>query len=138
MYLITTDSDVPTADSTSYMNTSIDSVTEDSSKITIGGPFPAVQTTNTSGESANVTSHTVNLPANISAGDLLIVFFSCDGDSTVTWPTADGWASIFHQTNSVTLDIGYKIADGTEGATITVTTGQLEQRAIMPLPIQIH
>ena len=127
MYLITTDSDVPTTDSNSYMNTSIDSVTEDSSKVIIGGPFPAVQDTNTSGESSDVTSHTVNLPANISAGDLLIVFFSCDGSSTVTWP--NGWASIFHQTYSSTLDIGYKISDGTEGPTITVTTGASEQSA---------
>jgi len=129
MYLITTDSDVPATDSTSYMDASIDSNTEDSSKITIGGPFPAVQDTNTSGESSDVTSHTVNLPANISAGDLLIVFFSCDANETVTWPTGDGWASIFHQTNANTLDIGYKIADGTEGATITVTTGSAEQSA---------
>jgi hypothetical protein len=129
MYLITTDSTVPSFDSTSYMNTSIDSDTEDSSKISIGGPFPVVQATNTSGESSDVTSHTVSLPANISAGDLLIVFFSCDANETVTWPTGDGWASIFHETNSMTLDIGYKIADGTEGATITVTTGSAEQSA---------
>jgi hypothetical protein len=129
MYLLTTGSDVPATDSTSYMDASIDSDTEDSSTISLGGPFPAVQDTNTSGESSDVTSHTVNLPANISAGDLLIVFFSCDANETVTWPIGDGWASIFHQTNANTLDIGYKIADGTEGATITVTTGSAEQSA---------
>jgi hypothetical protein len=138
MYLITTGSDVPATDSTSYMNTSIDSVTEDSSKITINGPFPAVQDTNTSVETIDVTSHTVNLPPNISAGDLLIVFFSCDGIETVTWPTADGWASIFHQTNANTLDIGYKIADGTEGATITVDTGSSEQSAHISYRITGH
>jgi hypothetical protein len=38
MYLITTDSDVPATDATSYMDASIDSDTEDSSKITISGP----------------------------------------------------------------------------------------------------
>lgn len=37
MYLITTDSDVPITNSTSYMNTSIDGNSEDSSKITING-----------------------------------------------------------------------------------------------------
>src|SRR3989344_834769 len=37
MYLITTDSDAA-ANSNSYMNTSIDGITEDSSKITINGP----------------------------------------------------------------------------------------------------
>jgi len=140
MYLITTGSGVPTSDSTSYMNTSIDGVTEDSSKIIIGGPFPAVQATNTSSEDSDLTSHTVNLPANIRMGDLLIVFFSCDGNPTVTWPTADGWASIFHQTNGPanTLDIGYKIADGTEGATITVDTGAAEQSAHISYRITGH
>jgi CheY-like chemotaxis protein len=138
MYLITTDSDVPASDSTSYMNASIDSVTEDSSKISIGGPFPAVQATNTSGETTDTTSHTVSMPANINAGDLLIVFFSCDGVETVTWPTGDGWASIFHDTNLMTLDIGYKIADGTEGATITVTTGTTEQSAHISYRITGH
>jgi hypothetical protein len=38
MYLITTDSDVPATDATSYMNASIDGNTEDSSKIDISGP----------------------------------------------------------------------------------------------------
>jgi hypothetical protein len=111
------------------MNASIDSNTENSSKITIGGPVPAVQGTNTSGESTDTTTHTVSLPTGVSGGDLLIVFFACDANETVTWPTADGWSSIFHQTNNVTLDIGYKIADGTEGSTITVSTGSIEQSA---------
>lgn len=38
MYLITTDSNVPSTNSTSYLNSSIDSIIEDSSKITITGP----------------------------------------------------------------------------------------------------
>jgi hypothetical protein len=38
MYLITTGSDVPATDSTSYMDASVDSDTEDSSKISITGP----------------------------------------------------------------------------------------------------
>jgi hypothetical protein len=100
--------------------------------------FPAVQATNTSGHSSNVTSHTVNLPTGINAGDLLIVFFSCDGNETVTWPTVDGWASIFNQTNANTLDIGYKIADGTEGSTITVGTGTTEQSAHISYRITGH
>jgi len=40
MYLITTDSDVPSSNSTSYMDTSIDSNIVDSSIITISGPAP--------------------------------------------------------------------------------------------------
>lgn len=38
MYLITTDTDTPSSDSTSYYNASIDSIVEDSSKIGITGP----------------------------------------------------------------------------------------------------
>jgi len=45
MYLITTDSDVPSSDATSYMNASIDSISEDSSKITISGPAGGTLTT---------------------------------------------------------------------------------------------
>ncbi|MBI2003535.1 MAG: hypothetical protein HYS78_00945 [Parcubacteria group bacterium] len=36
MYLITTDSNIPLSDSSTYINASIDSITEDSSRITIG------------------------------------------------------------------------------------------------------
>lgn len=39
MYLITTDNNIPNTNSTSYLDTSIDSITEDSSKVTITGAF---------------------------------------------------------------------------------------------------
>ena len=45
MYLITTDSDVPSSNSNSYMDASIDSVTEDSSKITISASTPSISIT---------------------------------------------------------------------------------------------
>jgi hypothetical protein len=140
MYLVTTDSDVPASHSVSYLNASIDSVTEDSSTIRLAGPSPAVQDTANSDSGANTTSHTVSLPANISGGDLLIVFFACDGNPTVTWPTADGWSSIFSQSNgtSNTLSIGYKIADGTEGASITVDTTASERSSHIAYRIYGH
>ncbi len=127
MYLITTDSDVPASDATSYMNTSIDSVTEDSSTIRLSGPFPSVQAWTSSAEPSNSTSHSVSLPSGINEGDLLIVFFSCDGTSTVNWP--GDWNSIFHQSNGSTLDIAYKVAGASESSPITVGTGSSEQSA---------
>jgi hypothetical protein len=45
MYLITTDSNVPATNATSYLNTSIDGNTEDSSKITITGPSGSLDVT---------------------------------------------------------------------------------------------
>ncbi len=131
MYLITTDSDVPTSDTTGYMNASIDTVTEDSSKIRFSGPSPTVQDTANSAQTSNTDTHTVSLPSNISAGDLLIVFFAVDANPTITWPTADGWGVIFSQANGNVnkLEIGYKIADGTEGASITITTDSTQNSA---------
>lgn len=42
--------------------------------------FPVIQTTSKGGASADVSSHSINLPFGINAGDLLLVFFTCDGD----------------------------------------------------------
>jgi len=42
--------------------------------------FPVIQTTSKGGSSADVSSHSINLPFGINAGDLLLVFFTCDGD----------------------------------------------------------
>lgn len=41
--------------------------------------FPIIQTYNT-GSVEESTSHYINLPSGINAGDLILVFFTCDGD----------------------------------------------------------
>ena len=88
--------------------------------------FPTVAATNQG--SSNGTSHTINLPASISAGDLLLVFLSVDsGSETATWPDAN-WIKVF-ETNGgtvVTSSLVYRIATGSEGASITVTTAGSE------------
>ena len=86
--------------------------------------FPVVSTTNSSVNSTAGTSHTVNLPASIASGDLLIVCFaeSIGTGGTVSFPA--GWTGLT-EVNSGTLTgerCGYRIADGTEGSTIAVTT----------------
>lgn len=85
--------------------------------------FPIVASTNTSNQTAG-TTHTVNLPASISAGNLLIVFFVNEDDTTVTTPA--GWSLLkaMLETGAATnkMSIFYKVASGSEGATLSVTT----------------
>jgi hypothetical protein len=70
----------------------------------------------------STTSHVCNLPTGIASGDLLLVFFGFYQGPTAIWP-AD-WTQRFsvNVTGEVHFQLYSRIADGTEGATITVTT----------------
>ena len=68
--------------------------------------------------SGSVVSHPVPLPSGTAAGDLLIAQLSPGASTTVTWPA--GWAPLADLTR---LGVAYRAADGTEGSTVTVTTG---------------
>jgi len=86
--------------------------------------FPTVAATNTS-NSAGTTTHAVSLPASISAGDLLIVLlylFSGSGVPGISTPS--GWTSLGTVDDSTDrrLSVFYKIASGSEGASVTVTS----------------
>ncbi len=83
------------------------------------------------------TSHTVTI-ANASnpiiAGQLLLIYASFGTSGTITWPA--GWTRVVHQgagggaDRRVTLDVCYRVADGTEGTSISVTTSvSVEMRA---------
>ena len=91
--------------------------------------FPQVDAVNGGNNTEDSTEHTVNLPANISAGNLLLVFFASDEVPTITFP--EGWTQLFQEVNATCIKFGawYRIADGEEGATITVTTSASEQSA---------
>jgi len=85
--------------------------------------FPVVAAVN-GGNNADTpgTSHTVNLPASIEADDLLLVFFTATGNyPTITFP--EGWIELF-ATSTTNFKFGcwYRVADGEEGATISVST----------------
>ncbi len=91
--------------------------------------FPTVAATN-GGYDGTGTSHTVNLPSGIVAGDLLIVFFDSYTNLTVTFPS--GWTKLFDGNSGTygqTLVCYYRVADGTEGSTIAVTTSASEPTA---------
>jgi tRNA threonylcarbamoyladenosine modification (KEOPS) complex Cgi121 subunit len=81
--------------------------------------FPGIVNSNTNSESSNTTSHTVNLPASIVAGNVLIVFAVINATSSLTTPT--GWTAIVNTTTpSRTHIIIAKVATGSEGSTLTV------------------
>lgn len=87
--------------------------------------FPVVQTTNSGHSDSAATNHTVNLPSGITAGDLLLVFFGHKESSNgATFPA--GWTKKTPeraQAGSVAvMAVAWRWADGTEGASITVTT----------------
>lgn len=66
--------------------------------------------------------HPINLPASITAGDLLLLFCTFNGSPTVTDPS--GWTLIGQGTTPGTYDtlrIYARIADGLEGATVSIT-----------------
>ena len=84
--------------------------------------FPQVSDYNTT-INGKGTTHTVNLPSTINAGDLLVAFLATDGDNTTTWPNeGTDWIQIFEVSDvrDIHLSVAYRIADGNEGASISV------------------
>jgi hypothetical protein len=87
--------------------------------------FPAVPDRNQSEHGSVVTSHTVNLSAGIVAGELLIVQFAVKNNPVVTWPA--GWTTAINDGadagSTSRMEVHYRFSDGSEGATIEITTG---------------
>jgi hypothetical protein len=97
--------------------------------------FPTVATTTSNGDSSAVTSHTVNMPASVVSGDLLLVAGVCRNSITgdIGWPV--GWTQIFRiasrqggadcgagGSTDVCVGAAYRVSNGSEGASITTTT----------------
>jgi hypothetical protein len=88
--------------------------------------FPTVAATNATAFSASTTNIVLNLPASIAANDLLTVFVNAHDDAGVTAPTLttpSGWTQLFHAQsvgNARTLAAYYKVASGSEGATLSI------------------
>jgi hypothetical protein len=85
--------------------------------------FPVVQATNTSVTTPAATSHVISLPAGIVSGNLLLAIFGIGGNTVGSWPA--GWTELWGTELPASvgrLECRYRIADGSEGATITVTT----------------
>lgn len=82
---------------------------------------PSVAATNTTSEAANTTTHSINLPASIANGDLLVVVMGCRNFTSVNALT--GWTELADVASSTSgLWVAYRRADGSEGATIAPVT----------------
>jgi hypothetical protein len=74
------------------------------------------------------TSHTVNLPADIAAGNLLLIFFAeMAPTSTPSTVSATGWTAVTgfrtaDATPEIAIHAFYRWADGGEGSTVAFTT----------------
>src|SRR3990170_8004711 len=76
--------------------------------------FPTVATVNYSEEISSVTTHDVLVPTGISAGDLLLLFLSIDGNPTISDMPA-GWNNIMGATTAnLRGEAWYKFAAGGE------------------------
>lgn len=86
---------------------------------------PRVEATATTDGSSSTATPAIDLPSGIAAGDILLAAISVStAPVTLDWPA--GWTEMAEGVQGSTDDVGsfaYRIADGTEGATITVTLG---------------
>jgi len=87
----------------------------------IDAEFPVIASSSNSFEAEKVVNHTIDLPDDISSGDLLIIFFSTYRNNVATFP--DGWNKFFEvsQERAITETIAWKEATGLEGDSIIVT-----------------
>ena len=86
--------------------------------------FPVDQDRVGTNSTVSGTSHNLNLPASIAAGDMLVAIVRCPASTTIAWPA--GWTEQEQSTADASDDetsIAWRVADGTEGATITITLG---------------
>jgi hypothetical protein len=86
--------------------------------------FPVVQ--GTPAETAVSTAsntHNINLPASIAAGELLLIITAKGTPAvTTTFNSLAGWDEVIDENVSLGMTIWARTADGTEGATVTMTS----------------
>lgn len=86
--------------------------------------FPVVADFNTTdGTSASATP-VVNLPANIAAGNLLLVLIRVAVGGSIGWPDAD-WHELFDASSDASDDqmaMAWRKATGSEGSTVTLSS----------------
>lgn len=82
---------------------------------------PTVNGRNHSNNGAG-TTHTVSLPASIAAGEELRIFLNFNADPGTV--SASGWSftAVDQNATNAALVCGYRTADGSEGASVSVTT----------------
>ncbi len=84
---------------------------------------PVIESSNSSVQNVSSVNHLIGLPAGIESGDLLIINIAeyTGGGGGVTF-TCAGWTQLFTELSSYAkLHTFYKIANGSEGQTVTFT-----------------
>ena len=89
-------------------------------KLRRAGVFPSVLSSQSSTDVDGGSTVTVTLPGSIVSGNLLVAIVSEEQARTATWPA--GWTELLDYAPGASgLHVGYRVADGAEGASITVT-----------------
>src|SRR5687767_5901305 len=88
--------------------------------------FPSIAATNTTNGTVASATPVINLPTGIVSGNLLLAFIRVvnDAGGSITWPA--GWNELFETVADASNDrmsLAWRLADGTEGSTVTVTNG---------------
>ena len=95
--------------------------------------FPVVVGTALSTDTSGAVK-TISLPSSIPSGRLILIqMVISDGKTVSDWDTTKDFTEIFQETfsNDITLATAYRIADGTEGATIDVTLNVAKDAAAL-------
>lgn len=89
--------------------------------------FPTIQTADTKNGTvtSNSSSWTLTYPTNLANGDLILAFVAADGAPSFSWPA--GWIRRDTNATAVAMAMAWKISDGTETSTFTLTLGASEQ-----------
>lgn len=92
--------------------------------------FPVVAGTNTSINPYTNQVHTIDLPSGIQIDDLLLIFWT-DGSQNTTAPNMPAeWTELYSSTTGNTARyVWYKVADGTEGASVSTLNSFQERSA---------
>lgn len=87
--------------------------------------FPSVRSTATTNGTTASATPVVNLPATIRAGDVLLAIVRVAASGAIGWPA--GWNELFDDASDAAAAdqaaMAWRKADGTEGATITLSSG---------------
>jgi hypothetical protein len=99
--------------------------------------FPVVETTAESSLATAGLTHVVTLPTGITADDFLLVLIN-KGVAVATFNALAGWTELVDENLANGMAILYREADGTEGATISLTSSASTRSAHISFRISGH
>ncbi len=101
--------------------------------------FPSFEDTNSNTDDSDVTTHTIDMPATCTTGNLAVAVFATDADPTITWDEA-GWTQLGTKLgpgSGVNGQIRVKVATGSDaGDSFTISTAVVQQSASFTVCVQ--